>query len=906
MYIYKFIVFIIKMKYNILMNCFMTVPALSLILCLFSSILLITEKRKNSRYWLSIIFSLLIFSWSALIFFSAFPYFLSARFLASRLQALVYLAAGPVFLHFTGTYPGYTGKIPKQVFFLIYAALVPAVIGSPLFISNLVFSAGGGTEEIRGILFLPVLLTVMILPLCAGSVSLLLAAVTEKNQDRKKAMRILSAGVLTAVVLGAILDILPGFWGLRRSELLSCLGVLTGFALYFSEKLYYRSADLLRALSWNLIEKINIPVLAYTRGRISYFNNSARILFSFTEDNLPVEIKKIFPSLPEKNLPEYGQFELAGPEKIQYLEYHSYPGSGAGGAEGLLIINDVSDKHRFQEQRLQSETRYRRLFTNMNSGLIIIAEHKTDEKTGYIIKEANSSFRKITGAAHPEGSDYFSFFLLADPQAEYWRNVFQQISEKRNFTAEYYFSSINKWIYCSAFAPEAGQIAMIFEDISERKKNEEKLTWLASYDPLTGLYNRKSFYEKITDCLSVKNQRRRPRNFSLALLIIDIDRFKEINDELGHSGGDIMLVECSRRIKNCLRESDMLFRMAGDEFAVIIHETTDDLDLGIVAERILSALNSPFNISDHEFSVTASIGISIYPKDGTLKETLENNADTALNEAQKKSNAYCFFREEMNERMLYKIFIRNSLQASLEAGELSLVYQPIVSLDGKIQGAEALLRWHHPLRGDIAPSIFIGIAEETGLIKKIGDFILRIILKQINEWTRKGVNPLPVNVNISPRQFNDPTFAPYIIELFKNAGVSPQRVMLEITENCLFDAIDESIVKMNTLIAAGFSFSIDDFGTGYSTFQRLNDLPMQVLKIDKSFTHDIVNSPERALLLRGIISMAHIINLTVVAEGVETTEQYEMLKSFHCDKIQGFYFYPPLLPDQYESLLSLS
>ncbi len=427
------------------------------------------------------------------------------------------------------------------------------------------------------------------------------------------------------------------------------------------------------------------------------------------------------------------------------------------------------------------------------------------------------------------------------------------------------------------------------------KSAEAHLHYLAHIDPITGLPNRHAFNERLSLAISKVNQ----FGGSVGLLLLDLDNFKIVNDTLGHPSGDLLLKLVAQRLLECMRSGDVICRIGGDEFAIIL-ESGAGRNGGWVAEKILAALASPFDVNVHEIYVTASIGISTLPHDAVDLETLTRNADTAMYQAKGKGkNAFEMFHPELDQRVQKRLSLETKLRKALERGELMLYYQPQVRLsDGKLVGLEALLRWNHPELGMISPSEFIPVAEDSGLIVPIGRWTLRAACRQMAAWQQAGLCDIHVSVNLSARQTRDPLLVHDIIGALREFGVSPGQLELEITETVLMENVHANVDLLNRLQTEGIRFSIDDFGTGYSSMAYLKRFPIDQVKIDRTFVRDIPGDRDDEAITTAIIAMAHRLGLSVVAEGVENERQLAFLRLAGCDIMQGFHFSEPLPPEK--------
>lgn len=456
-------------------------------------------------------------------------------------------------------------------------------------------------------------------------------------------------------------------------------------------------------------------------------------------------------------------------------------------------------------------------------------------------------------------------------------------------------------------------------DITERKMAEDQIRFLAYYDNLTRLPNRAFSTELLNRALTCAER----YNTVMATLFVDLDAFKRINDTLGHSIGDELLKAVAERLLNSVRKSDYVSRskkeaddndevsntvsrLGGDEFIVILTEMSHDYDGGTVANRILHDLAEPFMLDGHEVFISASIGISLYPTDGRDVEALLKNADIAMYHAKEQGkNNFQFYDESMNAMALKRLRLENELRKALEHNEFQLYFQPKVRVENKeLIGVEALLRWNHPEHGLLPPSEFISLAEETGLIAPIGEWVLRTACEQAKAWQVDGLQPLTISVNISQRQFEQHLFLESVLDILKNAHLSPHFLELEITESLIMHDPEKIIAMLGELKATGIMISIDDFGTGYSSLEYLRKLPLDALKIDRSFITHAVTNGDDAAIARAVIAMAHTLNLKVIAEGVENSAQLEFLRELDCDEAQGFLFGRPVPANECSRLMS--
>lgn len=438
-------------------------------------------------------------------------------------------------------------------------------------------------------------------------------------------------------------------------------------------------------------------------------------------------------------------------------------------------------------------------------------------------------------------------------------------------------------------------------DIRQRESTVHQLTYLAYHDQLTGLPNRQMFLQSLA--LAIEAAKTSDRQ--LSVMLIDLDRFKNVNETFGHAFGDLLLIEASERLKVGLRAGDIVSRQGGDEFAILVEDTAQSGDAEKVAQKIIHLLNQPFSLEGHVLRVGCSIGIAMYPQDGEDPITLMKNADTALYRAKDRGkNVHQFFQAEMNDTVIQKLVMEEWLNQALEQEEFVLYYQPQVDIfTSRMNGMEALLRWNHPRLGLISPGDFIPLAEETGLIVPIGEWVLRTACKQNKAWQLAGFAPLKIAVNISPIQFHQPNFVDIVLSALQDSGLEPQYLELEITEGIAMYHVDHVISKLQTLRNLGVQISMDDFGTGYSSLSYLKKFPINKLKIAQQFVRDITDDPDDAAIVQAIMAMASSLKLNVIAEGVETEEQLAFLLDVKCQEIQGYIYSKPIPAGEFTNLL---
>lgn len=433
-----------------------------------------------------------------------------------------------------------------------------------------------------------------------------------------------------------------------------------------------------------------------------------------------------------------------------------------------------------------------------------------------------------------------------------------------------------------------------FRDRTETYTAKQKIEQLAFTDPLTGLPNRLLLTERINQAISLADRNKE----TFAILFLDLDHFKQINDSLGHPFGDRVLIEVTERLKNCIRQVDTAARLGGDEFVLLLQQA-DANGAAHCARRVLEELSRPFNLDDMTFTVTSSIGGALYPADGETMEDLVKNADSAMYHVKDRGRSdFSFYQQEMNVGLLSRMKLDHAMRQAAENDRFRLYYQPLVDMEsGKVFGAEALLRWHDGDLGEVSPNEFIPIAEETGVIVAIGNWVMSTAIEQAAKWYRQG-HAMRVSVNVSVLQFQQPDFVSHIAHLLQEQQLPPNRIELELTESILIRDVGETLRKLEQLAELGVQMAIDDFGTGYSSLSYLKRFPINKLKIDQSFVQHLPQDESDIAIVTAIISLAHALKLRVIAEGVENEPQRAFLRSLHCDEFQGFLYAPALsVPD---------
>ncbi len=485
--------------------------------------------------------------------------------------------------------------------------------------------------------------------------------------------------------------------------------------------------------------------------------------------------------------------------------------------------------------------------------------------------------------------------------ADWFKGAMERtMAEKVLVTCEGHYELLGKWLEAHIYPANEG-ISVYFRDITERKQVEERLNYLANYDGLTDLPNRTLLLDRFEQALTRAPWHKR----SVAVLFCDLDRFKVVNDTLGHHVGDQLLKTIALRIVDCVRDGDTVSRLGGDEFVVLLTDLAKPEDVYKISQQILERVAKPLTLEDHEVYVSASIGICLFPEDGEDPNVLLKNADIAMYRAkQQGKNNYQMYSRVLDAKTADRLTLESSLRHAIENGELSAHYQPQVDLkSNQIIGAEALVRWQHPEMGMMSPADFLPIAEETGLIASIDHWVLRCACKQNRYWRDLGFPPMRVAVNLSDRLFHQPDLVQMVDEILQETGLPADGLELEITEAVVMHDVERALTTISQLREMGVQLAIDDFGTGYSSLSYLKRYPIHSVKVDRSFVRDITTDPDDVAIIEAIIAMAHKLKLNVVAEGVETTEQQDFLVQQNCDVMQGFLFSRPLPHEEFTALV---
>ncbi len=590
-----------------------------------------------------------------------------------------------------------------------------------------------------------------------------------------------------------------------------------------------------------------------------------------------------------------------GPEEMTITPVLSEDGAIA---HFIAINQDISARKRAESALREAEEKYRIIFEDAVVGIF---QASSDGR----LLSVNRAFAKMHGYTSPEE-------LLADPiavhsgfidngQIEEWTRILERKGVIRGAEIEVRCKDgARKWALVNIRAAHdaVGKIILhegTVEDVTDRKLAQQQVSYLAYYDALTGLPNRLLMQDRLKNALASAGRAGR----KVAILFLDLDRFKIINDSLGHSFGDLLLQQVAKRLKHEIRDEDTVSRVGGDEFLIVLNSVESEAEVQTIAARIVNSLTGDYSIQGRSLSISCSVGISLFPQHGKDAETLIKNADAAMYCAKEKgSGTLCFFTEEMNARVVERLTLEHSLRSALDKQEFFLVYQPQLSIaTGRIVGLEALLRWNNPELGLVMPGRFIGVAESSGLMNAIGEWVLRTSCAQTKKWLDEGRNVVPVAVNVSAVQFRHDGFRDLIKQVLDETGLDPSFLELELTESLLLSNADVMFRVLQELKEMGLKLAIDDFGTGYSSLSYLRQFPVSKLKIDRSFIRDVAVNADDAAIANAIISMSKGLNLKVIAEGVDHVDQLNFLRDRGCDEYQGYYFARPLSTQDVEKLL---
>ncbi len=692
-------------------------------------------------------------------------------------------------------------------------------------------------------------------------------------------------------------------------------GVLLLSALLVTGMNWLRSREQMRVISQYVGKGIYV---VDRNGVISYANPAAAALLGFKVDELLgrkahdlLHAESNGQSVPAADCPIlqvalHGDTHQSGGELFRCkdgstlpVEVTASPIRELGQITGVVtLFSDI-------RERLAAEARLRQsdaAFNQAAEGVVI-----TDAQNRIVA--INHAFTQLTGYSEADVLGKNPRMLSSGQQTpEYYQQMWTEIERYGHWQGEVYNRRKNgsvypEWLSIAAIKDAEGRVTSyvaVFNDISDIKDKEARLDFMAHHDTLTGLPNRSLFADRLGHALaaSARNSHR------VAVLFMDLDRFKQVNDSLGHDAGDQLLIDTGERIATCLRQEDTLGRQGGDEFVILIEHLSDGRDAAQVAEKVINALKPVFRVHDHEVYIGGSIGISLYPDDGKDVVTLLKHADNAMYLAKEAGgNTYRFFNPALAEDAVERLNLEVELRRALERGELRLHYQPKIDLaSGRIQALEVLLRWQHPLRGLLAPGAFLKVAQEAGMMIEIGAWVMHAAARQAMAWRAMGLDAA-VSVNIDGSQLSRDLLWQLVSEVIQKTGLDAGQLGLEITETAIMEQPGGVVDKLAAIRALGVSLYIDDFGTGHSSLARLKQLPISVLKVDAAFVHDMVEDASDRAIVRATVALAHEMDLKVIAEGVETVEQLKLLREIGCDGVQGYLLARPMPAADVESLL---
>ncbi len=623
------------------------------------------------------------------------------------------------------------------------------------------------------------------------------------------------------------------------------------------------------------------------------------------DDRLPIVlISKI---LPEDAIEIHVQRPLTELARLGTEKYWLFLLIATAGSM-LIVASSAVVLYLREAQKAEADLRVAATAFESQEGMVITDAANT-------ILRINRAFTDITGyTAEDVVGHTLSMFDSGRHDADFYTSIWSAIHRDGSWQGEIWNRRKNgeaypEWLTVTAVKGIAGDIThyvSALSDITQRKAAEEEIRNLALYDFLTRLPNRRCLMDRLQQALAASSRSGRQG----ALLFIDLDNFKDLNDTLGHNMGDLLLQQAAQRFTACVRESDTVARLGGDEFVVMLENLCENLQeaaeqVKVVGEKILATLKQPYLLGEHQFSCTSSIGITLFLGHTENIEDLLKQTDLAMYQAKAAGrNTLRFFDPNMQAVVTARTVLDADLRQGLQQNQFQLYYQPQVDGAGRVTGAEALIRWHHPVRGMVSPAEFIPAAEESGLILPLGHWVLETACSQLVAWAARAETAhLSVAVNVSPRQFRQADFAGQLLSLLNRTGADPYKLKLELTESLLLDDVEDTIAKMVSLKAAGVCFSLDDFGTGYSSLSYLKRLPFYQLKIDQSFVRNILDNPNDAAIIKTIVALAQSMGLSVIAEGVESVEQRNFLADQGCHACQGYLFGRPLPPDAFEQSL---
>ncbi|MFK8019208.1 MAG: EAL domain-containing protein [Pseudomonadales bacterium] len=628
-------------------------------------------------------------------------------------------------------------------------------------------------------------------------------------------------------------------------------------------------------------------------GRLRKPSSKVFNLFEIFPDSIARRITESVANAMHEQEARTLHFRLKSNSEKKYFEARISPHDN-GEFASVLVRNTTVDEFVLRQDRL-----IKNLFEASSEGMLLLDK---SQKPLFF----NNAFAKIVDQDNEELEGGIEFYNAeGEPKtAEIWQNVYFAHGWAGEVYIKQDMESIPVWLSIDTVQDSEGEIThylALFRDISQLKRSQEHLVYYATHDQLTGLPNRDLFHTHLQAAI----ERAQRSSNAGALFYFDLDNFKAINDTMGHAAGDALLLEIAARLKNTFRKSELISRIGGDEFTLVVENLGSHQDAQLVAERLLQEFEKPFALEGDEFEITASMGISLFPVDGETTEALIKQADTAMYSAKDAGkNTYCFYTSNLTQTAVKKFNLEIQLRKAIERDEFHLAYQPQYDMrTGRISGAEVLLRWDNEVHGSISPAAFIPLAERTGQIEEIGQWVLENACRQLAIWNTVSPIDCLISVNVSRRQLVKPDFVDQVRSVMSNYGISGHQLEIEITESAIASSEHMAIQNLKGLQEMGCEIAIDDFGTGYSSLGNLKNFPLNRLKIDKSFVNDLGISPNADSIIAAVIALAKSLQLGVIAEGVENKEQVARLLQKGCPYAQGFYFSRPVVASEFRKLL---